>query len=702
MAWNDKNKIITSFYKYPLSHAGPFVYYKSLLEKSAYGAQLNYNAANKFLFGYSNFINKNNKRGQERIAQAMAILQNSAQAEAEKENAFLQSLERKINKIGIQSDLPDITTEPFEFMAILNEYITGAEQYKAELNQEITRIRDYQGKIKQYKNTEGIHQAISNGEMDASILHNLSNTMEGLTSKKGIKSSSFTAYNAAVRTGTVMSKIAEGVIYRLVSKYADSLIDIEKLTLKLDGKQANALVTAIANEIQRRYRAFGGRNSLTMEKAEELLKNIKDDDQLYDDIFKKYASMSAMVLESLSSFSDSYTNDTKYKELVKQPRKNRQSRDNLRKRMEEGFKGFKERQKKSAQQNKQYEKLLRQLSNELSSAALSIAKPKVYFQSEANLGQLINENISVLYTGKTTKDDVGAILIDLEDVGMDKKNANELQKNITNIYNKHLQMNHYKEGTAEEFWDNAQNAINALQEVEKELLETADKLDIDIKELKELTDIFMIHGNVKSYDTINVGRTKAFGGGSIGANITEQLTNIATLLNVANYGSAFTAYDQKWLLSAIINSGSGLVGEENREGLEKYLSAMLGYLLFDDAYLIINSGANHLVQSISGTTVEKIHIYNLNGTYVPCSFVLQSTYDNLRNHYYQQLVGLGENSYGIQAKITARGAVGGPFKSPKDWETERQAAMKAAKIEVNFMANFLGLLDNIGQALSPG
>ena len=69
----------------------------------------------------------------------MAILQNSARAEAEKENAFLQSLEHKINKIGIQSDLPDITTEPFEFMAILNEYITGAEQYKAELNQEINK-----------------------------------------------------------------------------------------------------------------------------------------------------------------------------------------------------------------------------------------------------------------------------------------------------------------------------------------------------------------------------------------------------------------------------------------------------------------------------------------------------------------------------------------------------------------------------------
>ena len=58
--------------------------------------------------------------------------------------------------------------------------------------------------------------------------------------------------------------------------------------------------------------------------------------------------------------------------------------------------------------------------------------------------------------------------------------------------------------------------------------------------------------------------------------------------------------------------------------------------------------------------------------------------------------------HGIKVTIHARGAEGGPFSEPEDWLAEREAALEAADIQIQFMGKFLGFLDNLAHAMNPG
>ena len=56
----------------------------------------------------------------------------------------------------------------------------------------------------------------------------------------------------------------------------------------------------------------------------------------------------------------------------------------------------------------------------------------------------------------------------------------------------------YKEGTANEFLNNALYTLESLEEMEQAYEETAAELEMSIEELQELVHTFTIHGNVKS------------------------------------------------------------------------------------------------------------------------------------------------------------------------------------------------------------
>lgn len=685
----NKRGYISKFYQFPLRNPGPFVYYQSLLAPNAtFGAHLVGQTANKFLYGASNILNQKNKH--ERISQALSILKNGADNEAKKEAQFLVYLNNKLAKFKLNK-LPDIQTDPYDFINALNGIIRGIDQYQAELNSERQRIVDYANAIKKYGSPEGIGKAMREGDEEAlrykNALHNLSNTIEG----RAGKSSGFTTYSASVKNDSIAGKMAETIIIRLIHKIGPSLIDVSGNNFVLNGRQANALVTMIIHEIERKY--LVNNKQLTEKNLIELQANIENG--AYDDIFDRYSKLDSTLLGTLTSFSQTTINNDKYSSLLKHPQKLNHARAVLGGRIEE-LKALTQDTNYSATQKKSLKEAYKKFSMEWAAAANSV-QPAVYFTPEADLGSLLNKiGGQALFTGKQTKDDIGAIMVTLDDSIEETRAGKQLQQNLREINAKWMQLNKYKKGKAAEYKLNAENALHAAEELEQAYENAAKELDMTVEELKELTNCFVIHGNVKSYDTIDSVKTQAFSGGSMGSDITQQLTNLSMLLQASGYG--YNDYDSKWLIYAIINSGRNLIGESNKEGLEKYLSSLMVFLLFDDAQLMIQEGVQNLTNSIGGTTLNKIHLYSLGGTIVPCSYVLYETYQSLTNSLNSAYSGIN----GAKVTLQVRGADGGPFEKPEDWLAEREAALAAANIDISFMGHFLGFLDNLAHAMNPG
>ena len=58
-----KYATLSSFYQFPLENPGPFIFYKSLLEKNYYGANIVASYGSKYLTGASSLVSQDYSRG---------------------------------------------------------------------------------------------------------------------------------------------------------------------------------------------------------------------------------------------------------------------------------------------------------------------------------------------------------------------------------------------------------------------------------------------------------------------------------------------------------------------------------------------------------------------------------------------------------------------------------------------------------------
>jgi len=90
-------------------------------------------------------------------------------------------------------------------------------------------------------------------------------------------------------------------------------------------------------------------------------------------------------------------------------------------------------------------------------------------------------------------------------------------------------------------------------------------------------------------------------------------------------GLEISADDKNWLLSAIINcSPISIIGERNKNIIENYLGALAAFALFDEgvAELDIIDALNNPSKNIINSSPNILHLYNVNGVFIPGSFVL--------------------------------------------------------------------------------
>ena len=149
-----------------------------------------------------------------------------------------------------------------------------------------------------------------------------------------------------------------------------------------------------------------------------------------------------------------------------------------------------------------------------------------------------------------------------------------------------------------------------------------------LKILSSLEDSFFISDTMKTYNQYqnNIG----FTGASLGANVGAQLNNLNTLFTKA--GAPMSQEDVTWLTDAIINcSPVSIVGQSQKNIIENYLSSMAALAMFDEgsAEGQIIQDLRNKVQNRAHSSPKILHLYRVNGLFVPGSVVLQRTIDDL-------------------------------------------------------------------------
>ena len=244
----------------------------------------------------------------------------------------------------------------------------------------------------------------------------------------------------------------------------------------------------------------------------------------------------------------------------------------------------------------------------------------------------------------------------------------EMSKIITNYTNYSNNIQERDIGTA-----SFKNAENEYIKMNNKINEKIDNLETQLNKLG-IDKMFVTHESLKLYASFETGKANKLHGRAINA-----LTGLEQIFSLS--GAGLTGEDQDVIIHILINLATCCSNQQ--EPLEKYLSIFAGLLMFDDAYNMAEEISKSLPKE---NTIEQIHLYDVNGIYIPSSIVLQ----NIVNSFSNNLINIEEG-----AKITIK-----PY-SPKDdpqpdseqdWENIANQTIKGTSLNITFL---MGLMDII-------
>lgn len=247
---------------------------------------------------------------------------------------------------------------------------------------------------------------------------------------------------------------------------------------------------------------------------------------------------------------------------------------------------------------------------------------------------------------------------------------------------------------------------NTFNSIKQELIESGATAQEIEQSLRELKNSFQVSTTVKSYDKYD--NDIGFHGGSLGGSVEHQMENIYTMFNLGG----ITLPDKDWLTFAVYNSGTGtLGGQATRNKVEDLLSTVAVMLLFDDAGQQAEYIKTQAKQRYDVASTNFLHLYYLNGTYFPASFILQLTYNALVSAEAQLEGTANINSKGSRANIINNvsekdmaGAQNLKTKriyvtNPYEWEKTFEENKGKVNIQLTFLAGLLDILDQLKEKM---
>lgn len=252
---------------------------------------------------------------------------------------------------------------------------------------------------------------------------------------------------------------------------------------------------------------------------------------------------------------------------------------------------------------------------------------------------------------------------------------------------------------------NFQKAIKKTKKI-RELLDKAQ--DQRTKEQQEIVRIIeeikeKISNTIYRSDTMKTyteyQNKIGFLGGSIGTNLHEQLDSINQLFT--KMGIGLNPNEITLLESLIINTSYySIIGKKYKGVIERYLSSIAAFALFDEGGAEIKLLQDQINDKVDKTSPKILHLYRLNSIYFPGSYILQQTLKGVLE--------LGKvmtiNTHG--ARITINNPVDysiipnrpwsmGQKIDTEPWQKVSKYAQDNVQLQITFLAGMIQILTNL-------
>ena len=269
---------------------------------------------------------------------------------------------------------------------------------------------------------------------------------------------------------------------------------------------------------------------------------------------------------------------------------------------------------------------------------------------------------------------------------------------------------------SDEFTDYAaeqrENRFDSLRgrysDMNRAVKDSTDKINRTLRELDKhgikTEDIFIYHESLKLYKTME--SNEAGGSNKFHGRDLEILAYIDELYSMAGF-QALELPQREALEFLAVNIAQGTVGASSKNALGNYLGMFAGLLMFGDVQNIANEAVNKINENQSNSAAYNIHLYNLNGFYVPASMILFYTYDAMQK-VNKQL----QSNYGAKVQISTSDAnkvvsdwlaqrdehlaMNEPYHySANDWARVGEGVAKGTKVRIAFFAAFAEFINSL-------
>ena len=580
-----------------------------------------------------------------RIETALEFLNLAAENELQKELNFLSS---KFDS-SVLSEIMDGNTINYpKMIAKINEANKTLDKYQTELQQEKARFERVQASKKQEDKKNVYHIGKGKFSYSQGVGGYIQATLRQLTDLSSEKEEKIT-------------QICRNVLINLINKTnAFNELDISQISAILGLAQAQ-IMPLLEKELQD-GKLFTKSGKLSSRKIEQFIIQDESYNKLISNSLSNLQNIANRLLNSYGRIENKKGNEDKLRLANKN--------------FEEALKNLTKIQSSNSRTNRDraVRKILKNGGPILNENSIGL---NINFSGK-NTGLALEYKIaneisnSVVVGGSGGKIDISSFLLGEFDI-----NINFKTKPIQDI------LNSINQNTQEDFGAAGDNFLKAYREL-NEYIEEQRRSGQDIK------DSFILHTSAKDYYSTATDEFKGFKGGTYqGLQIFDSLEALA--------GAGFGEADIQWLKACAVNTSKSAVGASIKSSLEEYISIFATMLLFDDGVTIAKETVAKAQSSFQPVSV--LHLFNLNGFYVPSSYLLRELHTRLTN----AVNNLPANKI-VKAKIEP-GAIN--FQNELDylsinyvfqaerWRAIRNIQINAMSIKIYFLRNFMDILNEL-------
>lgn len=580
-----------------------------------------------------------------RIETALEFLNLAAENELQKELNFLSS---KFDS-SVLSEIMDGNTINYpKMIAKINEANKTLDKYQTELQQEKARFERVQASKKQEDKKNVYHIGKGKFSYSQGLGGYIQATLRQLTDLSSEKEEKIT-------------QICRNVLINLINKTnAFNGLDISQISAILGLAQAQ-IMPLLEKELQD-GKLFTKSGKLSSRKIEQFIIQDESYNKLISNSLSNLQNIANRLLNSYGRIENKKGNEDKLRLANKN--------------FEEALKNLTKIQSSNSRTNRDraVRKILKNGGPILNENSIGL---NINFSGK-NTGLALEYKIaneisnSVVVGGSGGKIDISSFLLGEFDI-----NINFKTKPIQDI------LNSINQNTQEDFGAAGDNFLKAYREL-NEYIEEQRRSGQDIK------DSFILHTSAKDYYSTATDEFKGFKGGTYqGLQIFDSLEALA--------GAGFGEADIQWLKACAVNTSKSAVGASIKSSLEEYISIFATMLLFDDGVTIAKETVAKAQSSFQPVSV--LHLFNLNGFYVPSSYLLRELHTRLTN----AVNNLPANKI-VKAKIEP-GAIN--FQNELDylsinyvfqaerWRAIRNIQINAMSIKIYFLRNFMDILNEL-------